>query len=183
MRRSGFKGLVAAGVVTAGIAASTSIVAASDMFLKITNIQGESADSKHKGEIDVLAWSWGTSAGTARTTRGAVPGSCIQDLSLTKMIDSATPAFITMGVTGEVAADAVLTVRRVTGEGYSADYFTLRMSNVSVSAYQTGGSGGENMLTENVVLHFDSLKGDYRPQKADGSAGSPIAFEISGACR
>ncbi len=35
MRRSGFKGLVAAGIVATGIAASTTAVAASDMFLKM----------------------------------------------------------------------------------------------------------------------------------------------------
>ena len=32
-----------------------------DMFLKIDDIKGESKDSKHKGEIDVLSWSWGMS--------------------------------------------------------------------------------------------------------------------------
>ncbi|MGB7991069.1 MAG: type VI secretion system tube protein Hcp, partial [Candidatus Methylophosphatis roskildensis] len=30
-----------------------------DFFLKIDGIEGESADSKHKKEIDVLSWSWG----------------------------------------------------------------------------------------------------------------------------
>ena len=30
-----------------------------DMFIKIDTIPGESKDDKHKGEIDVLAWSWG----------------------------------------------------------------------------------------------------------------------------
>ena len=33
-----------------------------DMFLKIAGeIAGEAQDSAHKGEIDVLAWSWGLS--------------------------------------------------------------------------------------------------------------------------
>ncbi len=30
-----------------------------DMFIKIGDIKGESADSAHKEEIDVLSWSWG----------------------------------------------------------------------------------------------------------------------------
>jgi len=30
-----------------------------DMFLKLDPIKGESADQKHKNEIDVLSWSWG----------------------------------------------------------------------------------------------------------------------------
>jgi type VI secretion system secreted protein Hcp len=50
---------------------------------------------------------------------------------------------------------------------------------VSVSAYQTGGSGGEDRLTENVVLHFESMQGQYRRQKPDGSLDTPITFEIA----
>ncbi len=30
-----------------------------DAFLKIDGIKGESADAKHKGEIDVMSFSWG----------------------------------------------------------------------------------------------------------------------------
>jgi len=29
------------------------------MFIKIDDVKGESQDTKHKEEIDVLAWSWG----------------------------------------------------------------------------------------------------------------------------
>ena len=39
---------------------------ASDIFAKIGDIKGESADSKHKGEIDILSFSWGvTNSGTS----------------------------------------------------------------------------------------------------------------------
>ncbi|HEY7575111.1 MAG TPA: type VI secretion system tube protein Hcp, partial [Thermoanaerobaculia bacterium] len=34
-------------------------MAKTDYFLKIDGIEGESQDGKHKGEIDVLSWSWG----------------------------------------------------------------------------------------------------------------------------
>ena len=36
-------------------------MAAFDYFLKLDGIPGESIDDKHKGEIDVLSWSWGES--------------------------------------------------------------------------------------------------------------------------
>ena len=181
MRRSGFKGLVAAGIVATGIAASTTAVAASDMFLKLAGVMGESADSKHKGEIDVLSWSWGTSTGLAKTNRGTIPEACIQNLHFVKIVDSASPPLITMAVMGQVASDAVLTVRKTGGEN-PIEYFILRMTNVSVSSFQTGGSDFSGQLTEQVTLHFDKLNGEYRPQKPDGSSGPPITFEVSGAC-
>jgi hypothetical protein len=57
-----------AAVATVG---ATSAVAASDIFLKIGDIKGESTDAKHANEIEVLAWSWGVSgpiAGDAKKT-------------------------------------------------------------------------------------------------------------------
>lgn len=35
--------------------------AAVDMFIKIEGIDGEAKDADHKGEIDILSWSWGES--------------------------------------------------------------------------------------------------------------------------
>ena len=45
-------------------------MAAFDYFLRLDGIPGESVDAKHKGEIDVLSWSWGEIAADA----GAAPG-------------------------------------------------------------------------------------------------------------
>ena len=66
---------------------------AMDMFIKIDSIKGESVDKTHKGEIDVLAWSWGVSnSGSAHVGGGAGAGKAnVQDLSFTKYIDKSTP--------------------------------------------------------------------------------------------
>src|SRR5215213_10067359 len=175
MKRSGFKGLVAAGLVATSIASSTSVVSASDMFLKITGVKGESLDVKHAGEIDVLAWSWGMSTGTGRVKKGTIAPQCIEDLSLTKFTDSATPQLIMNAVTGEAAKEATLTMRKAGKE--QQEFLVIKMSDVLVTSYQTGGSAGsEQNLTDSLVLHFSSISGEYRQQKADGSLGSPVFF-------
>jgi len=179
MKRRSWKGLFTAGVLAATALASTSAMAAVDMFLKVDGIQGESTDKVHKGEIDVLAWSWGESAGTAKTKHGTVPTACIQDLSLTKFIDAASPALIMNTMVGTVSPTAVLVIRKA---GFNpVEYLRLTMRNVSVAAYSTGGSGGEDRLTENVTLHFDSMQGEYQKQRPDGSLDRPIAFDINDA--
>ena len=38
----------------------------------------------------------------------------------------------------------------------------------------TGGSGGEDKLTENITLHFNQFRYQYTPQNATGQPGSPI---------
>ena len=49
---------------------------ASDIFAKLGDIKGESADSKHKDEIEVLSFSWGvTNSGSATSGGGIGAGS------------------------------------------------------------------------------------------------------------
>jgi type VI secretion system secreted protein Hcp len=55
-------------------------MAAVDYFLRIDGIEGESADAKHKGEIDVLSWSWGASnTGSGAGAGGGVGRASVQD--------------------------------------------------------------------------------------------------------
>ena len=182
MKRSGFKGLVMAGLVASSIASSTSVVSASsDMFLKLSGVKGESVDEKHKDEIDVLSWSWGTSTGTGKVKRGTIAPQCIQDLTLTKLVDSSSPQLIMNGVLGEVAKEGTLTMRKA-GKGQQ-EFLILKMTDVLVTSYQTGGAAGsESQLMDQVVLNFSSIQGEYRPQKPDGSLGTPVVFNISGSC-
>jgi len=180
MKRNVWKGLLTAGALTASVLTSNSALAAVDMFIKIGDIKGESRDSKHQDEIDVLAWSWGASKGTARTKKGLLPAACIQDLNLTKYIDRATPELILNGVTGFAVPSAVLTMRK--SGATQIEFLRLELFNVSVSSFSTGGSGGEDKLTENVTLHFESMKGTYVQQTEDGRPGPAVTFDISGGC-
>ena len=50
-------------------------MAAVDYFIKFDGIKGESADAKHKDEIDVESWSWGeTHAGAGPSGGGGGAG-------------------------------------------------------------------------------------------------------------
>jgi len=50
-----------------------------------------------------------------------------------------------------------------------------------VTSVSTGGSGGEDRLTENVTLNFAKVKFEYTPQKGDGSGDATVnfAFDIA----
>jgi type VI secretion system secreted protein Hcp len=162
--------------------------AATDMFLKLGDIKGESLDAKHKGEIDVLAWSWGESDNTTASRKskgGATAPDCIQDLSLTKFVDRATPDILMDAVLGQNINQGTLTLRRAGGiKELAQEYLTLTLSDVTISAYSTGGSGGEDRITENVTLHFQKMEGTYRQQLPDGSLGAPITWTVAGVgCR
>jgi type VI secretion system secreted protein Hcp len=145
-----------------------------DCFLKIDDVKGESQDSKHKDEVDVLAWSWGMSqSGSMHVGGGGGSGKVsVQDVHVTKYIDKASPNFIKFCCNGKHFKEALLTVRKA-GEK-PVEYVKIKMTEVLVSSISIGGSAGEDRLTENVTLNFAAFEVIYTPQKADGSADAEI---------
>ena len=149
-----------------------------DMFLKIEgDIGGESQDSKHEGEMDVLAWSWGMSqAGSFHTGGGGGSGKAnFQDISVTKWIDKASPVLMHYCANGGHFAKATLTVRKA-GEK-PLEYLVIKMTDVLITSVSTGGSGGEDRLTENVTLNFREVHLNYKEQKPDGKKGDEKDFK------
>jgi len=145
-----------------------------DMFFKIGDLKGESVDDKHKGEIDVLAWSWGMSqSGTTHMATGGGAGKVnVQDISFTKYVDKASPNLIQYCCNGKHFSDALLTVRKA-GEN-PLEYLKITLKDLMIAAVTTGGSGGEDRLTENVTLNFAEFKVEYTPQKKDGSGDAAV---------
>ncbi len=145
-----------------------------DMFIKLGDIKGEASDATHKNEVDVLSWSWGASqSGTTHMGTGGGAGKVsVQDLSFTKYIDRASPDLFLYICSGKHIKSALLTVRKAGGD--PLEYLKINMEDLIVSGLSTGGSGGEDRLTENVTLNFARVKIDYTPQNPDGSADSPL---------
>ena len=152
-----------------------------DQFIKLTAIDGESVDAKHAKDIDVLAWSWGLSnSGSAHVGGGAGSGKVnVQDLSFTKYIDSATHLLNQHCATGKHIPEAKLVVRKAGDK--PLEYLKITLKDILVTSVSTGGSGGEDRLTENVSLNFAEYKIEYTPQKKDGSgdAAKEFAFHIA----
>ena len=178
LRRRVASSMIVASLAVASLTA-TNAIAAVDMFLKLDGIAGESTDAKHANEIDVLAWSWGASE-QARSQRSTGQPFCPQALSLTKYIDRATPVLLTKAATGDSIANAKLTVRKAGAN--PVDYVVMTFTGVRIASISTGGSGGEDRLTEVVAFNFSSATVTYTPQKADGSADSPVTSTVGASC-
>lgn len=146
-----------------------------DIFLKINGVDGESADDKHKKEIDILAWSWGMSnSGSAHVGGGAGSGKVnVQDLSVTKWVDASSPKLVLACCSGTHYDEATLVVRKAGGDS-PVEYIKIKLQEVLISSVSHGGSGGEDRLTENVVLNFAKFNLDYTPQDKKGAAGTAI---------
>jgi type VI secretion system secreted protein Hcp len=145
---------------------------AMDQFIKIGDLKGEAQDKAHKDEIDVLAWSWGMSnSGTSHLGSGSGGGKVsVQDISLTKYIDKSSPDLLLACCNGKHYPEAKLVIRKA-GE-QPLEYLIITMTDVMVTAVSTGGSGGEDRLTENVTLNFSKVKVDYSEQTPKGGVGA-----------
>lgn len=148
-----------------------------DMTIKIDGIKGESKLKDHTDEIDVLSWSWGLSqSGTFHSGGGGGAGKMdAQDLAITKYVDKSSPELMLACSNGKHIKDAVLTVRKA-GEK-PLDYVTITLEKVLVSSVSTGGSGGEDSLTENVTLNFAKVKVEYQEQDDKGGPkGGKVSY-------
>ena len=148
------------------------------IFIKIGDIKGESQDKTHKDEIEVLNWSWGMSqSGNMHTGTGGGAGKVsIQDLSLTKYVDKATPNLMMHCSSGKHVPKVTLTVRKAGGDT-QVEYLIINLEEVLISSLSTGGSGNDDRLIENITLNFAKVTVDYQPQKADGTKeGDPIKY-------
>jgi type VI secretion system secreted protein Hcp len=174
-----FAALAAIVLAYAALLGPTSVRA--DMFMKIGDIKGEAVDDKHKDEIEVLAWSWSMSqTGTTHAGTGGGAGKVnVQDLSITKYVDKATPYLMGACATGKHLREAVLTLRKV--EDSPLEYLKIKMADVLITNVTTGASMGAERATENVSLHFARYEVAYTPRMPDASAGAPIVtgFDIA----
>ena len=156
-----------------------SLHAAVDMFLDLgSDLPGESVDKAHQGQVDVLAWSWGAAnSGTTRLGGGAGVGTNrFNDLTVTKWVDKSSPKLMLRCATGAHIPTATLFVRK-TGTKAPIEYIKVILTDVMVTSVSTGGSGGEDRLTENISLTYAQLQIDYVPTNPDGTAGTAIPFK------
>jgi type VI secretion system secreted protein Hcp len=149
------------------------------IFARIGDIKGESHDSRHPDEIEVLSWSWGLSqAPTASRAGGAGAGRAgkptVRDLTFTHHIDRSSPVLMTACATGEHLRDATITGRKA-GSGHH-DYLVITLRDVLVTSVSSSASAETGTTVEVVELSFARVDLEYRPQKADGSLDVGVQF-------
>lgn len=149
-----------------------------DMYMELKGIDGETSDDKMKKQkaMDVLAWNWGISqSGSMHLGGGGGSGKAhFQDISFTKWVDRATPILMLHCGTGKHITEGKLTVRKAGDDPMV--YLEIEMKKIIVSSISTGGSGGEDKLTEIVTLNFAEQRTYYYPQKDDGTQDKAIEF-------
>jgi type VI secretion system secreted protein Hcp len=147
---------------------------ATDFFLNIDGIPGESKDKTHSNEIDVMSWSWGAtqSGGFAYGGGGGAGKVSMQDFHFTMKVNKSTPKLILHCANGTHIPKAVLTIRKAGKE--QQEFLRYTFSDLLVSSYQTGGSEGTDIPTESVSLNYSKMEVEYKEQAQDGTLGGAV---------
>jgi type VI secretion system secreted protein Hcp len=148
---------------------------ASDYLLELDGVKGESADSKHKDSVEISSFSWGcTNSGSHSSGGGGGAGKAsFQDIHFTTSVNKSSPKLMLHCATGEHIKKAVLFVRKAGRE--QLDYYTVTLSEVMVSSYQSGGhEGGDAVPTDQFSINFAKIQFEYKPQDAKGALGSAV---------
>jgi type VI secretion system secreted protein Hcp len=149
-------------------------MAQTDMFLKLDDIKGESADDTHGGEIQIDSWSWGVAnTGSGHEGGGSGAGKAhFSDLTVTKKVDKASPVLIQMCAAGTIIQNALLTVRKAGGKK-PVEHIKITMNQVLISG-ENLSAGSALEVVETLTLNFASYKFEYVPQKADQTADASV---------
>jgi type VI secretion system secreted protein Hcp len=152
-----------------------------DMFLLVKGakhglIKGESQDQQHKGEIEVLSWSWGMQ-GRASLGGGAATGKAVMhDLKITKKIDSASTALMLALRSNEQIQKAVLTLRKAGKSQLEYLKITIENGRVMSLTIDAGDDQGSPDAVERVTFSFNKIEIEYVPQGKDGLPQGGMTF-------
>ena len=151
---------------------------ASDMFLKLSGIKGESArrpaqrrDRSARTQLGRQQPGHDGSRGRRWRRQGD-----LSDFQISKRVDRASPTLLKMCATQARIEEGMLAVRKA-GRG-AQDYMIITMKEVIITSVSLAGTQGDSAdLTEAVTLQFAKVETEYKPQKPDGSLDAAIAFK------
>ena len=153
---------------------------AQDIFLKINGIDGESQDSAHKNEIEVMNWGWRISqeSNMHAGSGGGAGKATVDDLAFEHYVDRASPNLMKYCLTGKHINEATLVARKAGGN--PLEYLKITLTDVLVSSMQYAGGGGGDRTMENLSLNFAKFKQEYflQDSKGAGTAAGAIGWDV-----
>jgi type VI secretion system secreted protein Hcp len=150
----------------------------SDMFLKVIGtksgvIKGEAHDPKHLEEIEVVKWAWGAQAHTDLSGLGSTRKASLDQLEITKRVDSASTALVAALVQNEGIKEAVLTIRKA--GTHPLEYVIMKLTRARITRLHVESLDHE--LVEKLTIAYEKVSFTYTPQGPDGGGRGGMVFE------
>jgi type VI secretion system secreted protein Hcp len=154
------------------------------MFLKLTSpdVTGEATDTDHKGEIDVVSWSWGIQGSTDVATGRAAAKAKLTELRIVKRIDRSSPVLLQLAKNNKVTEVATLSLRKAGTTQLT--FFKIELKKVRITAVNLESANStasvSTEMVERVNLGFEQVTVTYTPQGSTGAkGGGDVTFEAN----
>jgi type VI secretion system secreted protein Hcp len=151
---------------------------ASDFYLQLDGIKGESADSKHAGWIECTSINWAIhqpKSATASTSGGHTAERAeLSEIGISKLVDLASPLLAQTCACGKTIPKAKLEMMRADGNGEPIKYFEVELENVLIEHIAPAFTGGD-IPVESLGLKFSKVKWKYTQQRIAGGASGNTA--------
>lgn len=144
---------------------------------KITGaIKGESANPDFVDAIDIREWSWGMAGPTVLGGAGAAGRTVMHELRLTKQVDRASTALMSVMRNNEQVRKAVLTVRKAGGVK-PIDYLVVTIERGRISSFDIATAAPDSPeLVERLSIAFEKIEVAYKAQDAKGQQTAASTF-------
>lgn len=151
---------------------------ATDAYLQLNGIKGESADSEHLGWIEITSIHLGVlqpKSATSSTAGGHTAERCEhRTISIDKLADLASPILMQTSSSGKTLAKGKIEFMRADSDGKRVKYYEIELENVLVGHVDQQLVPGD-ILHETVGLKFSKIKWKYTQQKIGGGTGGNTA--------
>ena len=151
---------------------SKAYAAATDYFLNVDGIPGDSTAAGYAGQIVVNSWQFGV----GRTLVTGNPASAAKvncaDFVFAKILDVSSPGLLRESLGGSAISKVVLSGTR-TATPDQVLFLRITFTNVLESSYAM--SSGGDTPTESVSFNYGTLLVEYRAQNTDGSFAPPVS--------
>ena len=145
-----------------------------DTHIKFDGVEGESTHADHKGEVEVLSWTWGVVNASLVSGSGSGKGKATPgDLHFVHRYDKASPVLAKKCAQGLHFKEVIMTARKA-GEGQK-DFLKVTLKEVFITSVQPSGSSGGD-ISESVSMSYGSVDFAYKPQDAKGGLGGEVKF-------
>jgi type VI secretion system secreted protein Hcp len=146
---------------------------ASDYYLKIDGVKGETTAKGLAEFMEISSFSFGASNPASVGSQGGGSASgkvSLSSFNVLKRTDKASPTLFQMCCAGEHAASAEVQIRKSSGnDGEQATFIKYVFSEVYIDSVQwSGAASGDTYPAESLSFSFGSVTVSYYPQDEKG---------------
>ena len=149
---------------------------ASDSYLQIDGVKGDSTDSGHRDWIEIHSFSHTITQPASATAASAGGGTYARtkhgDFEVVKEIDLASPKLFELCSSGKHIKKIVIDLMRASGDA-PVKYMSIELDNAVISMVSVEGNPGGAPM-ERVAFNYNQIKWTYTQQKSDGSKGGNV---------